>query len=1092
MSNKQQKKSKGPLLLLNPLDYPLSQTAPFYTSLSPLLAATATTTIEGGVAESSSPAASSDRNKVYFLPFNFTNSLQCLSTVKTLSYLVDFVILELEQQFPLLSPEDEEEFYTKLHENLSSSQTTTTIEKSLSQQQEEMSETDSHQIQYDHEIVKKFVAELNETLKRKQTKTSGVDEKAYEKLWNQLTNPSLATVYLTVLLGKLLILEEKALKLKQELTENSENDQYVDDKEITLQEVIESLQLGSQKYDAHNPLLAKRKEVKNRHLVVQVDERISEFVNTYYDLSKPGESTTSTSGSASVTSDVLTNDDLELSDVISSLQDNKCFSFNTSFFSDGDYFSKAQLHERSAIMLSLIFVSSFYKFDFQNASLMSVLQLWKNLRFQCHNDSIGEEICEALCPPVDTLYKYMHVCVDYDVVKESDIALRPSLSFHDPLTCIGAIIYERLKTVVSHLPKYTENVLNDLMTLVISTCSNKSLISESYDSVALKNVFNFMKIFLPQLVISRKSKKLPELMSLLQRFFLEPLPIGGLCHNVLSMCLKEQSNPGILMRERFEKSVQRVVVKGKSIMKRRKVHILFNGFSHYADHLTERVDMSNNFADDDIIQCRANLVLNIFDESANSEVKKMSKELEKLSANAISEYYDEVCAACADENKLLNIAKQMQSFKPTGESYKLVRVQAPKLPDVEVELIVMPEEDELTKLKMEKKIFPRSCYYDKLEMLIENARKEAPQDAESVQIDVAVAGGSGTLHRFVHSLFLAHKNNIFKTKPTVDLRVFLLPLGINNYLSSWLEKYDGWYSRHVFYPLLCKIPVLPHLFSFNRTTADDFFDKRSGRSYASTRKSTLFVPHMKLSKRELVKATEYKPNKKVKTPHKFTRSLLNDYFIDGTVSYPVHIYNTQCLTNEVIIIPSGTQDAQKSKSTKTKEFISLSFCQRLDIGILAEAHLFQRENKIEASSIEEILDNKQFKFTGTPLTVSYVPMDPTGEENRAAEIQEPAKTYNSISIQSCSLFGDRGSLVAPSQPWLEVFIEETGSKKKKKMRDCDVGTNYHVGSVTIESSTFQQFSVLMDGELHGPFHKIIISSSQQTFKLQTFNNVDIY
>ena len=797
-------------------------------------------------------------------------------------------------------------------------------------------------------------------------------------------------------------------------------------------------------------------------------------------MAKPGDSTSTAN---TISADVLTDDDLELSDIISSLQENKYFSFNTSLFADGDLFSKSQLYERSAIMQSLIFISSFYRFDFQNASLMSVLQLWKNLRFQTHNDSAGDEICESLCPPVDALYKYMHVCVDYDVVKESDYSLRPSLSLHDPLICIGAIVYERLKTVVSHLPKYTENVLNDLMTLVISTCSNKSMVSESYDSVALKNVFNFMKLLLPQLVISRKSKKLPELMTLLQRFFLEPLPVGGLCHNTLAMCLKEQNSPGILMRERFERSVKRVTdSKGKSIMKRRKVFLLFNGFSNYADHLIERVDLTNNFAEDEIVQCRANLVLNIYEESANSDVKKMTKELSDLSASAISEFYDAVCDTSSDDNKLLQIAKQIQSFKPTGEIFKLVRNQAPKLPDVDIEFIQMPEEDELTNLQLEKKSYPKSCYYETLKTLITAARTEAAESGGSFQIDIALAGGSGTLQRFVQSLELAYKNSIIKNLPSEELRVYLLPLGTNNYLSSWLEKYDGWFSRHVHYPLLSKVPILPHMTSFNKTIGNEFDDKRSGRSYLASRGSSLFVPQMKLNKREMVKLADYKPNKKIRTPHKFLRSLLNDYFIDGHRSYPVHIYPTLCLTYD-----SSNNTRQKS----TKSLLALSFCQRLDIGILAEAHAYQRENKIEATNIEEILENKQFKFTGIPLNVNYVPMDPTGEENRSSEINEGTKTYNSISIQSCSLFGDRGSFVAPSQPWLEVFAEETGSKKKKKMRDGDAGLNYHVATITVESQSLP-FSILMDGELQGPYHKIIINASKNTFKLQTFSDIDIY
>ncbi|KAL9644284.1 hypothetical protein ABK040_005745 [Willaertia magna] len=962
-----------------------------------------------------------------------------------------------------------------------------------------MSETDSHQIQYEHEIVKKFVAELNETLQRKVLKTSGVDDKSYEKLWNQLTNTNLATVYLTVLLGKLLILEEKALKLKQELSESTnanENDQYVDDKAVALQDVIDYLKLGTQKYDPNHPLLSKRKEQKTRNFMVQLDERVSEFVNTFFELNKtsdsnvPNNSSTS-SGTSALTADMLTDEDIELTDVITSLQDSKYFSFNTSLYYDGDVFSRAQLHERAAIMLSLIYIASFYRFDFQNASLMSVLQLWKNLRFQAQSDFIGDEILEALCPPSDALYKYMHVCVDYDVVKESDTVLRPTLSLHDPLICIGAIVYERLKIVCANIPRYTDNILNDLITLVMSTCSNRSLLSETYDAVALKNVLNFIKLLLPQLVVSRKSKKLQELMNLLQRFFLEPLPIGGLCHDVLNMCYREQITTGTLMRERFERSIQR---SGNDI-KRRKIYIFFNGYSQYADHLTERVDLSNEYSDEDIIQCRANLVLNIYDDSSNSEVKKTGKEIEKLAANIISEFYEEVVESSTDDNKLLSILKKMQQIK-THDSVKLVRQQSPKLPEPEIELIQLPDEEDMSKCTLEKKIYPRSVYYTKLAELIEKVKKENGNNTDKLTIDIAIAGGSGTLQRFVHSYFLAQKMSLLTN---IDIRIYLLPLGLNNYLSGWLEKYDGWYSRHVHYPLLCKIPVFPHLQTFNKANIDDLDDKRTGRSYVNTRKTSVFIPQMKFTKKDATSVSNYKPNKKIRTPHKFMRNLLNDYFIDAFNTYPVHIYNAQCLVNVVETkISNNPQDqgkTSKQQSTKIKEYISLSFCQRLDIGILAEAHQFQRENKLEGTStLEEIIDNKQFKFAGTQLNVSYVPMDPTGELNRSCEINEPTKTYNSISIQSCSMFGDRGSLVAPSQPWLETFVEEFGSKRKKKMRDCDIGTSYHVGSITIESSTFQQFSVLMDGEIYGPFHKLIInaSSAQQTLKLQTFNNVDIY
>jgi hypothetical protein len=220
------------------------------------------------------------------------------------------------------------------------------------------------------------------------------------------------------------------------------------------------------------------------------------------------------------------------------------------------------------------------------------------------------------------------------------------------------------------------------------------------------------------------------------------------------------------------------------------------------------------------------------------------------------------------------------------------------------------------------------------------------------------------------------------------------------------------------------------------------------------------------------------------------RTLLSDYVIDANETVPVHIYNVQCLCHEL----QGPPNAQ-TKSGKVKSFLSLSFCQRLDIGIYAEALQFQRDNNLTSISLEDLLQHKQFKYQGLEVKVSYVPMDPTGELNRSSEINEQTKTFQNISIKSTSRFGDRGSLVGPNQPWLEVFADEnlkSDNRRKKKLRDCDLGTQYHVGSITIDSPTAAYFSVLMDGELYGPFHKVIINASDYRFPLRTFNKVDVY
>jgi hypothetical protein len=114
-------------------------------------------------------------------------------------------------------------------------------------------------------------------------------------------------------------------------------------------------------------------------------------------------------------------------------------------------------------------------------------------------------------------------------------------------------------------------------------------------------------------------------------------------------------------------------------------------------------------------------------------------------------------------------------------------------------------------------------------------------------------------------------------------------------------------------------------------------------------------------------------------------------------------------------------------------------------------------------------------------------MDTNEKSNSSLEVHEPPRTYNHIVIKSCSKYGDRGALVAPAQKWLEVNFEDAAQRKKKpKARDHELGVNCHVASITIESTSSDMFHVILDGELYGPFHKLIINKTVLSFQTQTF------
>jgi hypothetical protein len=890
-------------------------------------------------------------------------------------------------------------------------------------------------------------------------------------------------------------------------------------------------------------------------MVIQVDEKVSEFVLSTGILNKV-ESTAPTPINSSTSQQTPREDqnDLESDDTASLHYHNapmnvgssinyaipqsnqKFYSYNTSIYNEKRLFTRNQLIERAAIMNSLIYVSLFYRFDHTNPSLLFLLHDWKNLRAQqlmsnnVQHDSLTEEIREALCPPTpptEALYKYIHQCADYDVVRENDTVLRPDLSHYDPLAMVGTYVYCRLQTVF-RTPKYTVLMLELLTRLVRSASTTPNNLPENYDPIALKNALNMIKMVLPQLFIvpsSQATRALQELMTVIQNFFLEPCPIGSTCHEILAMCYQEQNNRGSLTRKRFEKSTRLVLGDGgQPVEQRRLVHILFNGQSERAHHLIDRFNVNNSeLSPDEVANIKANLALNVFEQNVEKDIQGFAVELEqKVPVNILCQNYRGIVEAVNDRQALTNLHDKMLKEAQSVKGTMVVRKQSPAMPEVEFNLIELPEEEDLAKTeRKEKKVYPRSVVYDQLEELVKNALKEGvPDSNNTIYLDVAVAGGSGTVQHFVHAVYTAQKMLLFtpKESPKVELQVYLIPLGENNYLSSWLEKYDGWYSRHLHHPMLARINMVPQLKPTRRylppsssggsqeanSPETDSGGDTSARTKRNTivvnnntvgsRKSTLISSPVKTYiKRKTVTAGPYKAPTKYLTPHRFMRTLLSDYVVDANETVPIHVYSVQCLCNEVIM---NQQTKSMVKGSKVKSFISLSFCQRLDIGVYAEALQFQRENRMDGMPLEELVQHRQFRYQGVQLNVSYVPMDPTGELNRSSEINEQTKMFQSISIKSTSRFGDRGALVGPNQPWLEVFADEnvakTGNKKRIKLRDCDMGTNYHVGSISIESPTAAHFSVLMDGELYGPFHKVIINASDYRFQLRTFNKVDVY
>lgn len=243
------------------------------------------------------------------------------------------------------------------------------------------------------------------------------------------------------------------------------------------------------------------------------------------------------------------------------------------------------------------------------------------------------------------------------------------------------------------------------------------------------------------------------------------------------------------------------------------------------------------------------------------------------------------------------------------------RTKSPKIPEIGFKFITLPNEEDLLLGERVKRVYPCSASYGIIKELIEKAKEEKPDDEKTTTVDIAIAGGSGTVQHVAHSIYMIQKLD-GKILEGVNMRVYLIPLGENNYLSNWLEKYDGWYSRHLHYPCLSPIPIVPFLKSDNTksmaltTTGSRRSTMITGKRATTViqrSKSVFGSPIKSYSKKDPVKVGQYKAPKKFLTPHKVLRTLLSDYFVDATNAMPVHIYSLQCLTNEVIEQQQGAR-----------------------------------------------------------------------------------------------------------------------------------------------------------------------------------------
>lgn len=1014
------------------------------------------------------------------------------------------------------------------------------------------------------------------------------------------------TILITLLLGKLLVQE---LPFVQNQSKYLGNIILQPNVKISYQEIVNILSLGTHKWDADHPLLRKKKialqkKEKKESLSLGLDandesyasfcsnpedEAFNAYMAKYYNFIPPKQVVNTGYGSntfVDYNNSSSSQININPSNTINSSQ-------SSSQISNPKYaplFNDDQTIDRGNILYLLTFLILFFKFDHENASLIQLIEIWVQARKEFYNiqiginDAVDDDLNfisdRSIQAASDYSLPFVEFLSDFQLISELGTYL-PEVDIKSPFCVTDSLIYLKFREMLSD-PKQTDNILEQFLILLKRPERN------------LLNLFTLLNFLLPQFILTKDNlEKIQEIMICAKQFLMEPLPIGGLANAILITCKRKLIYQGNIEREQLlhtlEKTTQTISVNGEEVpvFRRKRIYVLYNPDSQNSYKLKENLHLYENESEikesiklfnnssseneyaNDITYAMANHVLNIFENTNLLDESLLSTPEEILSKYfyTLHELMIQFEKGLKQESRKHSLLKEIKlsilqdvSNELNKNSKRIVRNRYPNLPNPQLRIVRLPKEIELEKCKMERRVFPRSCMVDIIQDIVSEYENSIAFNNE-LNIPIAIAGGSGALQRFAHSLVVISRMQDKPKEYTIDFQVYLIPLGVNNHLSTWIEKHDPFYSRFWHNPITTPLtlgfgkevklktqsfqtkersrksffynPV--HAYRANKgtlqkiiknTTSSDetssefngFSDTTSETKSANNENESNDnindndyenqIENLDENLNENINQNENNNEIQNETEEinlspkslsnsnalitcNYFKNIFYSYVNEARSKLPVHIYTAQCLCYDVSKRDLRNQNASGvgqavQRGNSVAEYVSLSFCQRLDIGIVAEAALQLLTNPDFSNlTMEEVISHKDFKFQGLNLSISYLPMDPSGLAP-SSQISDRSSIYHSICVKSTSIPGDTGVLASPDQPWLEVLCEDVSTQKRRqKLREEDQsGYSYHVAQLIVDSATAAKFHILMDGELYGPYHKIIIALDN---KIKNYN-----
>lgn len=343
-------------------------------------------------------------------------------------------------------------------------------------------------------------------------------------------------------------------------------------------------------------------------------------------------------------------------------------------------------------------------------------------------------------------------------------------------------------------------------------------------------------------------------------------------------------------------------------------------------------------------------------------------------------------------------------------------------------------------------------------------------------LKIILTGSDPITHRFLRSYIyiLETKKNLFSN---LEIQFFIVPsYQTSNTLAMYLASIDSWYTRHVYIPFFAR-PWVPRL------------DTKSDLKTLS-KKDTSFIES--LLKSLTIDSPSNGGLNERSLPIVLSDSLLQDYLSEAQEMVPINIFKLKC---------------SRTSNLSCDEVIPM--CLYLEIGASVVAKRLQETNSLlKGKNFSEIVENKAFRFRSISLLLQMNQMDLIG--NNCGIDEGVVKNVYNLCIANVPRESDRGMMAVPQAEWLELtLIEKDGAEqeanllknvKNKKIKDPQnqiniavnsLYSNLHVSGGRVMANE-NEFDILVDGVLYGPFKQVIIEpwfgldSMQVTFPIFTF------